>query len=140
MFKKYLSLALVSLMLCGVNLPIISAQSITDNSIERNRLEKIKTEVYRFGLGEKSKVIVKLKDGTQLKGYISQTIENSFDLTDAKTKQFTTIPYRDVAQIKEQGRSIRTKLAFDLGVAALIIVIVAIKGTRSSGVCPLGCK
>jgi hypothetical protein len=140
MFRKCLLLLLLSLIFGKATLQIVIAQSSAEHSAERIRVEKLKTDVYRFGLGKDSKVVVKLKDGTQLKGYISQTIEDSFDLTDAKTRQFTTIPYRDVAHIKQQGRSIGAKFALEMGVVAAIIVIAVIKREKGSGICPLGCR
>jgi hypothetical protein len=119
MFKKCLSLVLVGLLMFAANLQIISAQSNTDNAVE-----KMKTGVFRRGTGEKSKVVVKMKDGTKMKGYISQTGEDSFDLTDSKTKQPTAVAYRDVAQVKKQGLSKGAKIALGIGIAAAVTVVV----------------
>ncbi|MDQ3061650.1 MAG: hypothetical protein M3R14_02155 [Acidobacteriota bacterium] len=121
MIKKCLSLVFIGLMLYGVNLQIISAQTNTDNA-----LEKIKTDVYRRGTGEKSKVVVKMKDGTKRKGFISQTGEDSFDLTDSKTKQTTAVAYRDVEQVKKQGLSTGAKIAIGVGIAAVAAVVIAV--------------
>jgi hypothetical protein len=142
MFKKCLSLFFIGLLIFAANLQTISAQSNTVNSDEGNKVEKIKADVYRRGTGEKSKVVVKLKNGTRHKGYISQTIEDSFDLTDAKTKQTTTIPYRDVAQVKKQGWSKGTKIALGVGIAAVVVTAVVIGVALRDPLgdfCPLGC-
>ena len=133
MFKKCLSLALVGLMLYGANLQIISAQTNTDNA-----LEKIKTDVSRRGTGEKSKVVVKLKNGTNLKGFISQTGEDSFDLVDSRTKQTTAIAYRDVAQVKKQGLSTGAKVAIGVGIAAAVTVVVLVIAVRNTDLFPGG--
>ncbi len=124
MFKKCLSLVFIGLLTFAVNLKFISAQSDTNNSIEVNKVEKIKTTVNRRGTGEKSKVVVKMKNGTKLKGYISQTGEDSFDLTDSKTKQTTAVAYRNVAQVKKQGLSKGAKIALGIGIAAAVTVVV----------------
>jgi len=137
MIRKCLAFALVGLVFYGVNLQIISAQSETNNA-----LEKIKTDVYRRGTGEKSKVVVEMKNGTKLKGYISQTLEDSFDLKNAKTKQFTTVLYSDVAQVKRQGLSKGAKIAIGVGIAAAIVTAVVIGIAAKNplgGFCPLGC-
>jgi len=117
MIKKCLSLVLIGLMLYGVNLQIISAQTNTDNAVE-----KMKADVHRRGTGEKSKVVVKMRDGTRLKGFISQAGEDSFDLTNSKTKQITAIAYRDVAQVKKQGLSKGAKIAIGVGIAAAVTI------------------
>ncbi len=119
MFRKCLSVALVGLMFYGVNLQIVFAQTNPDNA-----LEKIKTNVSRRGTGEKSKVVVKMKDGTKLKGYISQTGEDSFNLTDSKTKQTNAVAYRDVAQVKKQGLSTGAKIALGVGIAVAATAVV----------------
>ena len=132
MIRKCLSLALFGLMIYGVNLQIISAQSNTDNA-----LEKIKANVHQRGTGEKSKVVVKMKDGTRLKGYISQTGEDSFNLTDSKTKQTNAVAYRDVAEVKKQGWSKGAKIALGVGIVAAVTVFV-IGGAIASGLGNIG--
>ena len=143
MFKKCLSLVFIGLLTFAVNLKFISAQSNTSNSVEINKVEKIKTNVNRRGAGEKSRVVVKMKNGAKLKGYISQILEDSFDLTDAKTKQPTTVLYRDVAQVKKQGLSKGAKIAIFGGIAALAVTAVVIGVAANDplgGFCPLGCR
>ena len=119
MIKKCLSLIFIGLLMFAANIQIISAQTNTDSSVE-----KMKTDVFRRGTGEKSKVVVKMKNGTRLKGYISQTGEDSFDLTDSKTKQTSVVAYRDVAQVKKQGLSKGAKIAIGFGIAAAVTVAV----------------
>ena len=119
MMKKYLSLMFIGLLVLAPNLQSVSAQLNPDNAAE-----KVKTDVFRRGTGEKSKVVVKMKDGTKMKGYISQTGEDSFDLTDSKTKQTTAVAYRDVAQVKKQGLSKGAKIALGIGIAAAVTVVV----------------
>jgi TRAP-type uncharacterized transport system fused permease subunit len=143
MFKKCLSLVFIGLLTFAVNLKFISAQSDTNNSVETNKAEKIKTNVNRRGVGEKSKVVVKMKNGAKLKGYISQTLEDSFDLTNAETKQPTTILYREVAQVKRQGWSKGAKTAIGVGIAAAVVgLILTLPGKNPfpGGFCPLGCR
>jgi len=126
MFKKCLSLIFIGLLTFAANLQTISAQSNTDKT-----LEKIKTSVNQRGTGEKSKVVVKMKDGTKLKGHISQILEDSFDLTDSKTKQTIAVAYRDVAQVKKPGLSTGAKIAIGIGIGAAVtgvILAVAVRG------------
>ena len=133
MSRKRLSLALVGLILCGVNFQAVFAQSSTDNA-----LEKIKTDVSRRGTGEKSKVVVSMKNGTRMKGYISQTDDDSFDLTNSKTKQITTVSYGDVAQVKKPGLSTGAKIAIGVGIAAAVTVVVLVIAVRNTDLFPDG--
>lgn len=124
MFKKGLSLFFIGLLIFAANLQIILAQSNPDNSDERNKIEKIKTDVSRRGTGEKSKVVVVMKDATKRKGFISQTGEDSFDLTDSKTKQTSAIAYRDVAQVKKPGLSTGAKVLIGVGIGVVVTAVV----------------
>jgi hypothetical protein len=142
MIKKYLSLVFVALLICQLNLQIICGQTISENPAERNRIEQLKTDIYRFGVGKDAKVAVKLRDGAKIKGYITRTIDDSFDLTDLKTKQSSTIPYRDVTEIKKTGMSKGKKILIGIGIAAAITVVVIGVAAKNSldDFCPLGCN
>ena len=104
-----------------------AAQSKTDNA-----LEKMKTDVYRFGTGEKAKVVVKMNDGTKHKGFILRTGDDSFDLADSKTKKSTSIAYRDVSQIKKPGLSKTAWALIGAGVAAAVVVAVIAVAAKNS--------
>ncbi len=142
MFKKCLSLVFISLLVFAANAETVSAQSKTDN--DAPTVAKIKANILKRGTGEKSKVVVKMKDGTKLKGYISQTGEDSFNLTDSKTKQTNAVAYRDVAQVKKQGLSKGAKIVIGVGIgAAVTVVVIAVAANNVldgafDGICPLG--
>ncbi len=133
MIKQCLTVILVGLMFWGVNFPTIFAQPITDNT-----LEKIKTDVFRRGTGEKAKVVVRMKNGMNQKGFINQAGEDSFDLTDFKTKQTTAIAYRDVRQVKKPGLSTGAKIAIGVGIAAAVTVVVLVVAVRNADWFPGG--
>jgi len=118
--KKCVLLVFIGLLMFATNAETISAQTKSDNSA--STVEKIKTNVLRRGIGEKKRVRIKMLDGTKMKGYISQTGEDSFNLTDSKTKQTTTVAYRDVAQVKGQGLSNGAKIVIGVGIAAAVTV------------------
>jgi hypothetical protein len=124
MIKKLLSVFFSCLLMFAANFQTILAQSTTSNSNERISIEKIKTDVYRRGTGEKSKVVVKTKDGKKMKGFISQAGEDSFTVTDSKSKQTTLFAYGDVTRVKKPGLSTGAKIAIFGGIAAAVTVVV----------------
>jgi hypothetical protein len=89
-----------------------------------NTLEKIKTDIYRRGIGEKSTVVVKMNNGTTRKGYIQQAADESFDLAIFKTGKTTSIAYRDVAEVKKPGRSLAARFARRFAVATAFTAVV----------------
>ncbi|MBA3694116.1 MAG: hypothetical protein H0W77_11880 [Acidobacteria bacterium] len=122
MIKKYLSIFLVGLLLFSADSALILAQTKTDNNA--SNVEKIKANVLERGTGEKKRVRVKMLDGTKMKGYISQAGEDSFTLTDSKTKQTTVIAYRDAARVEDRGLAGGAKIGIWVGVAAAATLIV----------------
>lgn len=122
MFKKYLTFALVCLLLITANASLVSAQTDKDAALAA----KIKKAVAERGTGEKKRVEVKKLDGTKLKGYISQADEDSFTLTDSKSKQSSEIAYGDVAKIKNRSSNGDKIALIAVGSAAAVVAVVII--------------
>jgi hypothetical protein len=138
MLKKLLSLILIGFLVFAANLQSLFGQ--TDAALERNRVERIKTDVYRLEDAGKTKVVVRLRSGAKVKGYITRTGEDSFDVTNYKSNQTVPVVYRDVAQVKPQGDSSKgAKIALGIAGAAAIVVLVLTLPRGGSGICPLGC-
>ena len=129
MFKKCLSVAFIGLLLFSTNLQSISAQTNTGNNTVTT--DKIKANVTKRGTGEKARVNVKMLNGTKMKGFISQAGDDSFTLTDSKTKQTSTLAYSDVAQVKKQGLSTGAKILIGVGVGVAVTVVVLAVGFRN---------
>jgi hypothetical protein len=118
MIKKCLSAAFIGLMLLFTIPQLINAQTNTSNNAAT--VAKIKANVTRRGTGEKARVNVKMLNGTKMKGFISQAGEDSFTLTDSKTKQTSTLAYSDVARVKGTGLSTTSKVLIGVGVGVAV--------------------
>ena len=86
--------------------------------------EKIKAEVERRGAGEKSRVKVRLRDKTEVKGHISQIDATSFQVTDDKTGKVMTLAYTDVGKVGGRGMSRNTKMVIFIGVGVAATAII----------------
>ena len=94
---------------------------------DTNETAKIKSEVTRRTNDKKERVKVKLRNGSELKGRITQTGESGFTLTDEKTGAKTDVGYSDVAKLDGRGMSRGKKIAIIAGVTiAALVAIVAI--------------
>ena len=119
MFIKYVaSFIVVILMINGGSL-FLYAQTNADNNAE-----KVKAAVLKRGINEKKSVRVKLLNGTKMKGYISQIGDDSFTLTDSKTKQPKVIAYRDTAKVEGRGLSGGAKVGIIVAAAAGATLII----------------
>jgi hypothetical protein len=73
MFRKFVSLALVGLLL---NLTFYSTATANTEQ-DAKFAEQVKANIAKLGTGKDAKVEIKLKDGTKLKGYVSEVKESS---------------------------------------------------------------
>jgi len=117
MVRKTLSALLAVLV---INLGILATGS--DNKDKEAKFtEKVKTEITKLGTGTDAKIKLKLKDGTKLKGYVSDANAEQFTVTNAKTGVSTPVSYAQVQTAK--GNNLSKGVIIGLGVLAFIIVI-----------------
>lgn len=110
------TLAILGSCLMILTLAPVSAQVSKDTQLT----EKIKADVAALGSG--ARISIKLRDKTELTGYVSQIGENDFVVTKANQGSKQTIAYADVAQVKEKQKhiSMAGKILIVLGVLAVI--------------------
>jgi sRNA-binding regulator protein Hfq len=78
---------------------------------------KVKAEAKRRLDKNENRVKIKLRNGSELKGRITQTAENSFTITDEKTGARSDISYTDVQKLSGRGWSKTAKIAIGVGAA-----------------------
>lgn len=119
--KKILSLMIACLVLTAMSVPVAAA---TKAEKEAKFTGKVKTGIEKLGVGRDTRVEVKLRDKTRLKGYISEASENGFVVTDLKTGATNTVAYADVSQVKGNNLNTGAKIAIGIGIGAGIVLLV----------------
>ena len=76
--------------------------------------------------GPKTRVEVRLQDGTKLKGSISAAGEDTFTIADSKTGTTRTMSYADVTRVKKSGGGLSARSWIIIGAAATAAVIVGV--------------
>jgi len=77
---------------------------------------KAKAEVVDRLNKKETRVKVKLRSGSEVKGLITQSGENSFTLTNEKTHSASDIAYSDVLNVEGRGMSKKKKAFIAVGV------------------------
>ncbi len=109
----------LALLLVPVGPAALAQQNLTDPTVV-----KIKTDVEKHLRDKKTSVAVKLRNGSELKGKITQAAEDGFTL---KVKKNTRdISYTDVTRLKGQGLSKGAKFGILTGILAGAVVIGAL--------------
>ena len=107
----------------------------TTQAQEASRSAKVKAEVQRRGIGEKSRVRVRLRNKEEAKGYISKIEDASFDVTDKNAGRATTIPYVEVEKIRGSGLSKGAKIGIIAGAAVVTVAVVIAVAVCRAGYC-----
>lgn len=130
MFRRFFAVMLAGVML-------LSAFGIQRAGAQTNdqATEKIKTKVQKMGTGTNAKVEVKLRDNSQMKGYITESNQDSFTMFDKYSGSNKTISYVDATSVKKGGGGISMKSIIILGAVAAGVAItwVAVKPMLCDG-------
>jgi small nuclear ribonucleoprotein (snRNP)-like protein len=113
----------VLLMLALILFPVprALAQELTDPSVV-----KVKTDIARRLRDAKTNVTVRLRNGSELKGRITQAAESMFTLKEKNTRTQRDISYADVTKVKGQGLSKGAKFGILTGIIAGAVIIGAL--------------
>ena len=82
---------------------------------------KVKSEVAKRVTNKKTRVKIKLRNGDELKGRITQADENRFAVTDEKTGKQTELAYNEVTTVKGRGG---LSTGWKIGIVAIVAVAV----------------
>ena len=85
-----------------------------------NAETKTKTEVVDRLNKKETRVKVKMRNGSEMKGRITQSGDNSFTLTDEKTGSHSNIAYADVVRVEGRGMSKKKKMFIAIGAGAAV--------------------
>ena len=122
MFRKYISILFIVLVVNLLSVfPVIAS---TKEEKEAQFAEKVKANIAKLGTGKDARVEVKLKDGTKLKGYISQINDNSFVVVNDTTGASTEIPYPNTKQVKGNNLSTGAKIAIGIGIGVGVGILI----------------
>jgi hypothetical protein len=124
---RHLICVLTMLSLLGTTVFSEVASAATKADKEAAQAEKIKQKVAKMGTGESARVKVSLKNQiNELKGYVSDIREDSFVVTDSKTKAATTVAYRDVVHLSGKGLSKTVKIVIVAGVVLFLSLYISL--------------
>ncbi len=84
-----------------------------------NAETKAKTEVVNRLNKKETRVKVKLRNGSEVKGRITRSSDNSFTLTDEKTGSRSDIAYGDVVNVEGRGMSKKKKTFIAVGAGVI---------------------
>ncbi|HEV2765285.1 MAG TPA: hypothetical protein VGV38_20040 [Pyrinomonadaceae bacterium] len=118
MFRKTLAVILSAIIL-SAGLVSADAQTLQDA-----RTDKARAFVARRGTGSDASVVVRFRNDSKLRGYISETGADSFTVVNPKTNTSTVVNYAEVEKVSKPG-GFPTKWVV-LGASAAAAVILGV--------------
>ena len=119
-------LLMMTLVLSSGPKTALAQQQLTDPSVVRT-----KTDIARRLRDAKTNVTVMLRNGSELKGRITQAAENMFTLKDKNTGTQRDVSYADVTKVKGRGLSKGAKFGILTGIIAGAVIIGALISLRN---------
>ena len=111
----------LALIVSPVRRTVLAQQQLADPGVV-----KIKTDIARRLRDAKTNVTVRLRNGSELKGRITQAAENMFTLKENSTGTQRHISYTDVTKVKGRGLSKGAKFGILTAIVAGAVVIGAL--------------
>jgi hypothetical protein len=98
---------------------------------EEQKLEQLRTGIRKLGIGPDARIKLKLRDKTQISGYISEVGEDGFVVIDSRTGKSNIVAYPQVAQAKGNNLSSKERLAITLVVVGALAVLLLIAAPKT---------
>jgi hypothetical protein len=118
--KKLMNIAVRIAVILLVHALLCQTTSYADPPDQLKTMLKVRSQILKLGVGEETKLEVKLKDKTKLKGHIREAGEDHFVLVEAGTNRAVTVPYDQVQQGKGQNLGTGAKILIVVGVLFLV--------------------
>jgi hypothetical protein len=128
MSKKLLAVAIAALVLNLVCVSSASAKPSADKDAQF--AAKVKAGVLKLGTGPAARVEIKLRDGTKLKGYVTEALDDRFVVVDGRTGASRDVPYPQVKQAKGNNLSTGVTIAIVVGIILVVGTILGIAFAR----------
>ena len=123
MLRKILAGSIASMLFLIMAFPPLAAANSKADKQARFA-EKVRAGVMKLDVGPDAQVEVKLRNKTKLSGYIKESNDESFVVTDNMSGTDTVVAYPDVTQVKGNNLSKGAKIAIGLAIGAGVLAII----------------
>lgn len=129
--KRKLCVLFLGFALFAMPLRSVVAQSLSGQPSKLDiEIARIKTAISKRVTDDKTRVKLRLRDGSEVKGRLNQAGDDGFTFTSEKGGQQTMLSYADVQKVNGQGLSKGTKIGIIAAILAGVAAIIVIKAVR----------
>jgi sRNA-binding regulator protein Hfq len=123
---------LVSLLILLVANLALAPAALGANVSDKKRefVEKLKANIESQGVGEQSKIKLKLTNGTKIEGYISEINESGFTVVSKKDGKNITVAYPQVKQAKGNNWTAKNVIGIAILTGIFVVLIIAVATSK----------
>lgn len=118
-FRKFLML---------LSAMIALAQFVHSNSWPEMKASEVKSALWKIGEGAETKVEVKLRDGSKVRGYIGNLGSETFTLVDPTVSFTRELNYREVRWVSEKKFSSDGAALIGFGLGFVVGIVLFLLG------------
>jgi hypothetical protein len=104
----------------------------SDDAQRSSQGSKVKTEIQKYDSTKKKQIKVTLRNGNEIKGFVSRSDDVSFDLTE-KSGHVSTLSYGEVNKVHGAGLSRGAKIGIVVAGAVVVVAVVFAIGFKRAG-------
>jgi len=129
--KRQLWVLFLGFALCFVPVARVAGQAKADQPSKLDQqIAKIRAAISKRVADDKDRVKLQLRDGSEVKGRLSQAGDDSFTLTNDKSGQQTGLNYADVQRVNGRGLGRGAKIGIIAATVVGVAAILVIKASR----------
>lgn len=121
----------IMLALALVLLPLLQTAHAQSQASNADSIAKIKSDIVKRVANKKTRVRIKLHDGSEVKGNIEQASDDGFTLTEDKTGKRLEMSYNSVEKVGGRGMSTLTKIGIVVGVVVVVVAVAAVVAIKN---------
>jgi hypothetical protein len=121
----------LALVVMGALTQLTVAEPVLAMSVSHERIKDVRVALTKMKPGPETQIVVKLRDGSTVTGFLDQVREHSFFITDRNGQVVTQVAYQNVTHLN--ARSTVANIAIvgiAVGVGFLILTMVLISHSK----------
>jgi hypothetical protein len=115
----------LALVLMGALTQLTVAEPVLAKSVSHQRIEDVRVALTKMKPGPETQIVVKLRDGSTVTGFLDQVREHSFFITDRQGQVVTQVAYQNITHLSARSTGANIAIAaIAVGVGILIFTMV----------------
>ena len=114
----------LAMVVMGALTQLTVAEPVLAMSVTHERIEHVRVALTKMKPGPETQIVVKLRDGSTVTGFLDQVREHSFFITDRQDQVVTQIAYQNVTHLSARSTGAKIAVvAIAVGVGIWILVM-----------------